>query len=58
MNSPLHETNLSRLWRFEDFKFGVLNTTQYKRDRAYRPDNDNKIINGHWCSRALDSTVQ
>ena len=37
---------------------GVLNTTQYRRDRAYRADNDNKIIDGRWCSSALDSTVQ
>ena len=37
---------------------GVLNTTKYRRDRAYRADNDNKIIDGHWCSSALDSTLQ
>ena len=35
----------------------VLNTTKYRRARAYRADNDYKIIDGRWCSSALDSTV-
>ena len=42
----------------ENFKLvGVLNTTKYRRDSAYRADNDNKIIDGHWCSSAIDRTV-
>jgi hypothetical protein len=29
-----------------------LNTTKYRRARAYRADNDYKIIDGRWCSSA------